>query len=96
MSIRTLTRPLLSPNQRVAAGLLLAAAGGATARATASTDGPAGAIVGGLGRGPACLLDAMDDLRVRMALAKEERIRAREREWLRANTKPARLHVQTY
>ena len=38
----------------------------------------------------------VDDFCARMRDARERRIRKREQEWLRANTKPARLHVQTY
>ena len=98
MSIRLLRRPLLTQNQQIALGLAGAAAGTAMARALLEANGPASAAIAGIGRAACRCGDAVGGtfsvFGERAARRREAREREARREWLRANTKPAKIYRQ--
>lgn len=95
MAYRNLRKPLLSGNQRVAVALAAAAVSTSAARAAITSNGPVGDAVRQLGISTAGIGTWFDfeSLRERSRRRREQRERAARQEWLKENTKPARVLV---
>jgi hypothetical protein len=93
MAYYKLRRPLLAPEQRLAAALAAAAVGMAAARALTEGDGEMADVIRSIGRPFARVVDSIKDKKEQM----EQRRRTREREeWLRMHTKQAKIYRPEY
>ena len=97
MAYRSLRKPILSSNQRVALALAAAAAGTSLARVAVASDGPMADVVLVLGSYAAGIGDRLEECKAsidrRSRRSRERRERAARQDWLKANTKPARMMV---
>lgn len=90
MAYYRLQKPMFDPSRRIAVGLAAASVGLVCAAGVQSGNDPVSAV---LRRAGAALVDIEDDVREWWRERTLRRERAERDEWLRANSKPAHLHV---